>query len=112
MNLLHALAALAAALIWCSVARGDEASDKSAILKIEQELAESLAKNDLDAMRKHLAPDWKIVTGNGDILGFDRLSKVMQSSKLRFESYKISDLEVRLFENAAVVVGTDDSKGL
>jgi hypothetical protein len=54
-----------AACFFCALAiRADEAADKAAILKLENDFVVLLRRNDVAAIEAALAPEWKMV-GSG-----------------------------------------------
>ena len=91
-------------------ARADEAADKAELIRVESATVAALVAHDATALTTFLAPDWRIVTADASVMTRDALLKVLDAGTLKFESYKISDLDVRLYGDAAVVIGHGDSK--
>ena len=89
----------------------DEASDKAELMRIEKTSGEALIRNDVEAFGSVLAADWKIVTTAGTLMTRAELLETMKSGKLKFESYEVDQLDVRVYGDAAVVVGVDKAEG-
>ncbi len=102
-------AVLALALSVCGV-RADEAADKAELVRVENATVAALVAHDAKALTTLLAADWRIVTADASVMTREALLKDLDAGTLKFESYKISDLDVRLFGDAAVVIGHGDSK--
>lgn len=91
---------------------GDEATDKADLAKFENNFAVILVKNDTAALEEKLAPDWKLILSDGTVMTRDELLKAIKAGKLKMTADSVSDLEVRVYGDAAVVIGISDSKGL
>ena len=103
------LTALVLLLSVCGV-RADEAADKAELVRVEHATAAALVAHDAKALTTLLAADWRIVTADASVMTREALLKVLDAGTLKFESYKISDLDVRLYGDAAVVIGHGNSK--
>ena len=102
-------AALALLLSVCS-ASADATTDKTEIIRIENATAAALIEKDLKLLTEFFAADWKLVTSDGSMMTRGELFKALETGKLKFESYELSDLEVRIYGDAAVVIGHGKSK--
>jgi ketosteroid isomerase-like protein len=100
------------AFLFCAVAiRADEAADKAEILKLENEFAALIRRNDATAIEAALAPEWKMIGPEGAIYERAELVDLFKSGKLKIENYQISGCEVQIHADAAIVTGVDQSKG-
>jgi ketosteroid isomerase-like protein len=102
---------LAAFLLCALITRADEAADKAEILKLENDFAALLRRNDAAAVEASLAPEWKMVMPEGAIAGRAELVDLFKSGKLKIEDYQISGCEVHIHGDAAIATGVDQSKG-
>ena len=105
------LAVLACGFVGWS-ALGDEGKDKADLAKFENDFAVILVKNDTAALEGKLAADWKLILSDGTVLTRDELVKAIKSGKLKVTTDSVMDLEVRVYGDAAVIIGISDSKGL
>ncbi len=71
----------------------------------------ALVTADLKAVGDFFAPDWKLVASDASMMNREQLFKAMEAGLLKFASYEQSELEVRVYGDAAVVIGTGKSKG-
>ena len=105
---------LAALLLFTAVldpARADDAAAKAEVTKAEQELTDALTKGHGELLEQKLAPDWKYVASDGSLMSRAEIIKAVKSGALKFEQHAIAELDVRVFGEAAVVVGTSTSRG-
>ena len=107
--MLHLLAACA--IFTAATVYGQGPDPKKEIIQIEQDLAKALSNNDTKAILAVLSEDWKMVLGTGEILTRSDLMAAFESGKLKFSAYSSADLDVRIFGDAAVVIGSGTSKG-
>ena len=87
------------------------ADDTQQLTRIENAFAEALAKNDAAAFRALIADDWKVVMGEGSVMTADQILNPLKDGKLKFSSFTVDELDVRIFGDAAVVIGTNHTKG-
>ena len=81
------------------------------LVKLENEFARAVARNDADALAGILADDWIIVDPDGSMIDKARFLGVIKSGVLSHESMESTDLRVRLYGNAAVVTGLTTTRG-
>ncbi len=108
MKYLPALAALFLSLV---AARADQTADQSELLRLEKTGAAAIISADLKALGEFFSADWKIVDSDASMMEREQLFKAMKDGVLTFASYEQSELEVRIYGDAAVVIGTGKSKG-
>ena len=87
------------------------ADDQQQLTRIENAFASSLAKNDAAAFRALLADDWKIVMGEGSVMTVEQIVTPLRDGKLHFSTFTVGELDVRVYGDTAVVIGTNESKG-
>ena len=105
------LLALAALLLSIVPVRADETADQTELLRLEKTGAAAIVSADIKALGEFFSPDWKIVDSDASMMDRERLFKEMKAGALTFASYDQGDLEVRIYGDAAVVIGTGKSKG-
>ncbi len=97
--------------LFAFIARADEASDKTELIQFEKDLASILVKSDLAGLEDKLTADWKLVLAEGDLMTREQLVKNIKSGKLRFSAHSVDELDIRIYGDAAVVIGIAVSKG-
>ncbi|MDB6151167.1 MAG: hypothetical protein JWQ44_2615 [Chthoniobacter sp.] len=96
---------LFALLLSAPLLRAGEAEDKAELTKLESALSRMLIANDATALESRLAADWKLVGSDGAIVSRADLLKFFEGGKMKFTSYEATDLDVRVYRDAAVVIG-------
>jgi len=81
------------------------------ILKIEEEFAQAIVRNDAEAVGRFLADDWIIVGPDGDIVDKARFLGVIKSGALTHETMDSEDFRVRIYGNTAIVTALTATKG-
>ncbi len=104
------LVLMLAALLPC-LALALDVDETEQIKKIERQLAVALAKSDVERLAELIANDWKFVGSDGGIIGRDEMLNTLRSGQLKFESYELGPMQVRVYGEVAVVIGTGASKG-
>jgi hypothetical protein len=94
---------------WSALA--DEAADKAALAKFENDFGTILARNDGIGFDEKLTPDWKMILSDGTVMTRDELLRSVKSGKLKFTAHSVAELDVRVYGDAAVVIGVGNSKG-
>ncbi len=92
-------------------ARADETADRADLMKAEQAFGEALVKNDPAMLEKVLSADWTLVISDGSLMRRDAIFKSLKSGTLKFSSYTLGKMDIRIFGDAAVIIGVSDSKG-
>ena len=105
------LAALAALFLSLTAVHADQTADQSELLRIENTGAAAIVAGDLKALGEFFSADWKIVDTAASTMDREQLFKAMKDGTLTFSSYEQSELEVRIYGDAAVVIGIGKSKG-
>lgn len=81
------------------------------LLKIENEFAEAIVRNDLEGIGRFVADDWIIIEPDGGIVDRTRFFEVIKSGALTHEMMESEDLRVRVYGDSAVVTAVTRSKG-
>ena len=103
------LAALLGGLTFSALS--GETEDRAELKKMEEQMTELLAKNDIDALLPLLSTDWKLVLADGNMMTRTQLSDLIKSGKLRFSADRVDEMDVRLYGDAAVIIGITSSRG-
>lgn len=98
-------------LLSISPAHADQAADQTELLRLEKEGVAAILAGNLKALGDFFAPDWKMISSDATMMNREQLFGAMAAGLLKFASYEQSDLEVRVYGDAAVVIGTGKSKG-
>jgi ketosteroid isomerase-like protein len=81
------------------------------LLKLENEFAEAIVRNDLEGIGRLVADDWIIIESNGGIVDRARFFEVIKSGALTHEMMESEDLRVRVYGDSAVVTAITRTKG-
>jgi ketosteroid isomerase-like protein len=102
---------LSAAALGLGLTADTSTDVKSEITKSEKAMEAAVKANDAGKFAEYLAPDWKLVGDGGDVMQKDEIIQAMKSGKLKFTSYRVGEMDVRVYGETAVVIGIDDSEG-
>jgi ketosteroid isomerase-like protein len=81
------------------------------LLKIEEEFAAAILKNDVENLGRLVADDWIIIDPNGEIVDRTRFFEVIKSGVLTHDMMESEDFRVRVYGDSAVVTGVTRTKG-
>jgi ketosteroid isomerase-like protein len=81
------------------------------LLKIENEFADAIVKNDLEGIGRLVADDWIIIEPDGGIVDRTRFLQVIKSGALMHEMMESEDFRVRVYGDTAVVTAVTRTKG-
>ena len=81
------------------------------LLKMENEFAEAIVRNDLEGIGGLVADDWIIIEPDGGIVDRKRFFEVIKSGALTHEMMESEDLRVRVYGDSAVVTAVTWAKG-
>src|SRR5262252_5184412 len=81
------------------------------LLKIEEEFAEAIVKNDVEGIGRLVADDWIIIDPNGEIVDRTRFFEVIKSGALMHDTMQSEDFRVRVYGDSAVVTAITSTKG-
>ena len=85
-------------------------ADEEAIIKLERDWSAALVKLDFATIDRVVAPDWILTTPDGAQQTKAQADADLKSGKVKFHSFTIDDLKVKVYGNAAVVFGLTTEK--
>ena len=95
-----------------ALTRADEAADKDQLRNLEKTCAAALVKGDHQRRWASIfANDWVIVDGSGQTHPREEIFKSLSSGDLKFISYELGEMEVRIVGDTAVVIGHGHPRG-
>jgi hypothetical protein len=99
---------LAVVALTLNVRAGDTLED---FTKLENQMAEALVHGDGPAFQKFLGDDWKIVLSDSAVLTAGQVVEALAKGSLKFTKCTVSELEVRVYGDTAIVRGIDETVG-
>ena len=87
------------------VSQGAEASVVGELEQIEQRLAATWQTGDCSAWGAMMAPGWSVIHITGEIITKAQALEMCKAPRTATEIFKVDDLSVRVFGDAAVVTG-------
>ncbi len=81
------------------------------LVKVEEEFANAIVKNNPDEIRQFVADDWIIINADGGIIDRERFLEVIKLGTLTHEMMESDDIRVRVYGDSAVVSALTRSKG-
>ena len=109
MNL--ALAAVGLALVVSTASARDKASDESDIRRVEAKLCEAIQNGDAKTLRQFMDPLFTQGTSRGGIDDFKETVSEVEKRDPAYEEFRNHDQTVRVYDNAAIVIGITSVKG-
>ena len=105
--------ALTALVAWLgAVEAGQTSDDASAIVDLEQRLAQAWVKGDRRFIEALLAPDWTVTDPSGRTLTKHQvLDETFSSAERRIDTMAVDDVKVRLMGAVAVATGRTRATG-
>jgi hypothetical protein len=101
-----------AAISSTSMAQQARTQDSTAdIAKFETDFSSALARNAVDELEGYLSADWKIVSGDGDIIDKKRFLKVIASGELKHTKMTSENQTIRRYGNVALATAHLTSAG-
>ena len=93
------------------IARADDAADQAQVRDIEKRSAAALISGDFQALGSFFSEEWKVVGPDGQVLTRPQVFAQLQSGELKFTSYELGGMDVRVFGDTAIVVGHGNPHG-
>lgn len=90
---------------------GTALSTEQQIKALEEERNRAILSGNAAAMDRMTADDYTFITLRGELRTKSEILKGFQSGSFKYESREISDLNVRVYGDTAVVVGRSIQKG-
>jgi len=94
-----------------NAADASEASTKGEILQIERERNRAIISGDAAALDRMTSDDYTFVTLRGELRTKPEIIQGFKSGSFHYDSRQISELNVRVYGNTAVVTGRSNQKG-
>jgi ketosteroid isomerase-like protein len=79
--------------------------------KMEQDRANAVVKGDTDLLERTTANDYSFINQNGRKLSKSDAISAIKSGDTKLDTFDLSDLDVRVYGNTAVVTGRAAVKG-
>ena len=117
MKELIAAAIAALAFVVCGIAQSkndavtSEADTKEEILRIERERNRAIISGDANALDRMTSDDYTFITLRGELRTKPEIIQGFKSGSFHYDSRQISELNVRVYGNTAVVTGRSNQKG-
>src|SRR6185369_1104806 len=109
MKLITLLAAFVLALVTCISAQRNrvptDADTKDEILKLEKERNQAIISGDAGALERMTSDDYTFITLRGELRTKAEIIQGFKTGSFHYDSRQISDLNVRVYDNTAVVTG-------
>jgi ketosteroid isomerase-like protein len=96
---------LAIAMVAMSAIAQAAPADRASVAAFKASFMEALAANDIAAIERHLAPDWRIIEAQGQRVTRKDLIAILRSGELKYRSFAARDLDIRLYGPTAIVTG-------
>jgi ketosteroid isomerase-like protein len=81
------------------------------LLKLEEQFAEAIIKNDPGAIESLVSDDWIIINADGGIIDKERFLGVIKSGTLAHEMMESDNMRVHVYGDSAVVTALTRTKG-
>ena len=81
------------------------------LMNIEQEMADGIVKGNTSAFEKYVADNASLIDPGGMLMHKAETIALFKSGNLKFESSKIDDMKVQVFDNTAIVTYRTTDKG-
>ncbi len=93
-----------------SVSYGQKMTAEQTLMKMEQEMADAIVKNDTSVWDKYSAANSVFTDPGGMMMNKAESMAMFKSGDLKIESTKISDMKVQMYGNTAIVTYKTDDK--
>jgi ketosteroid isomerase-like protein len=106
LNTLSVIAAcLAVGQAMAADEKGKSGNDEQVIKQLMQEWADALVKGDQAAIDRITSADWMLTDPQGMLISKAQSDAHRKSGTVKFESFKLDELKVRVYGDTAVVHG-------
>ncbi len=82
------------------------------IKKLEQERNQAIVRNDAAALDRMSSADYTVINLRGELLNKTQIVDGFKSGAIKYDSRELSDLNVRVYGNTAVVTGRITQKAM
>jgi ketosteroid isomerase-like protein len=100
-----------ALLTFATIAPAQDGKVQQEIRKLEEERNKAILAGDFAALDRMTSEDYTFVTLRGEMRTKSEIVNGFKSGAFKYQSREISDLNVRVYGNAAVVTGRSSQKG-
>jgi Domain of unknown function (DUF4440) len=91
---------------------GAQTEDPTAdIAKFEANFSSALGRNAVDELERYLSADWKIISGDGDIIDKKRFLKVIAGGDLKHTKMTSENQAIHRYGNMAIITARAKSSG-
>lgn len=90
---------------------GGALSAEQQIKSLEEERNRAIVRGDASVLERMTADDYTFITLRGELRTKSDIVKGFQSGSFRYKSRQISDLNIRVYGNSAVVTGRSTQQG-
>jgi ketosteroid isomerase-like protein len=87
-----------------------QARAEEAIIKMEKEWADALVKADQAVIDRLVTPDWTVIGADGKRQSKAQADEELKSGAVKFESFKMDELNVKVYGKTAVAQGVETEK--
>jgi ketosteroid isomerase-like protein len=84
---------------------GNVSSAKDTVIQIEHEWGDALIKADVAAFSRCIADDWILTYSDGTLVTKPMALADLKEGELKIESFRLDDVSVRVYSDAAIVIG-------
>jgi ketosteroid isomerase-like protein len=84
---------------------GNVSSVKDTVIQIEHEWGDALIKADVAAFSRCIADDWILTYSDGTLVTKPMALADLKEGELKIESFRLDDVSVRVYSDAAIVIG-------
>jgi hypothetical protein len=81
------------------------------IIQFEKNFSSSLERNDVAALERHLSVDWRIVSGDGQVIDRKTFLKVIASGDLKHDKMSLDQPTIQLYGDTALATSHAKSGG-
>ena len=109
--LLVAVALLPSSTVMSAQKPGKASSEEKEIRALEEERNRAILKGDAAALERMTSDDYTFITLRGELRTKAEIVKGFKSGSFRYEARTISDLNVRVYGDTAIVTGRSSQRG-
>jgi hypothetical protein len=99
------------ALIGLEPGRAQTPDVNAEITAFEAAFSSALARNDVGELKGYLADDWKIISGEGNLIDKNRFLKIIAGGDLKHAQMTTENLNIQRYDNVALVTSHAKSAG-
>jgi ketosteroid isomerase-like protein len=81
------------------------------VRSFEEAFSSAVARNDVDALKRYLSDDWRIISSDGRVITRARFLEVVASGDLKHDTMSSQDQTIGLYGNTALVTARAQSAG-